>query len=225
MRIALVTSLFGAYDPLGSPPDGFDDAVCVTDSPDSVPDGWRVIMEAHPLANDPRLLSKTAKMQPWRYTDCDAAIYLDASIEVTSPDLRAWVEPQLAANDLMVWSHPEGRTCYRDEAAVCWDWPKYSRYDLRGQVAAYEADGMPNGWGLFACGMIGWRFTDEAKAFGGAWLGEQYRWSCQDQVSLPYLLWREGKAFGIWPANQYQNPHIRIRWDRRAVGNGPTASH
>jgi hypothetical protein len=221
MRIAVVTTLFGAYDPLSPPPSGFDDAVCVTDNAGDVPGGWRTVVQSG--TDDPRLDGKTAKMQPWRFTDCDAAIFLDASIEVTSPSLRAWVEPQLTANDLVVWSHPEGRTCYRDEAAVCWDWPKYSGYDLRDQVTAYEADGMPKGWGLFACGMIGWRFTPEAKAFGDAWLDEQYRWSCQDQVSLPYLLWREGKPFGIWPANQYQNPHIRIRWDRRPVGNGPSA--
>lgn len=221
MRVAVVTSVFGAYDPLDAPPLGFDDAVCVTDSADGIPDGWRTVLE--PLSDDPRLDAKRAKMQPWRFTDCDAAIFLDASIEVTSPNLRAWVEPQLRAHDLVIWSHPEGRSCYRDEAAVCWDWPKYSRYDMRGQVDAYAADGMPAGWGLFACGMIGWRFTDEAKAFGDAWLAEQSKWSCQDQVSLPYLLWREAKPFGIWPANQYQNPHIRIRWDRRPAGQGPSA--
>ena len=221
MRIALVTSLFGGYDPLGSPPAGFDDAVCVTDSPDAIPDGWRVITAEG--TDDPRLDSKTAKMQPWRYTDCDAAIYLDASIEVTSPDLRVWVEPQLAANDLVVWSHPEGRTCYRDEAAICWDWPKYAAYDMRGQVQHYSNAGMPHNWGLFACGLIGWRFTPEAKAFGAAWLREQHDWSIQDQVSLPYLLWESGKPFGIWPANQYQNDLFRIRWDRRPAGQGPQA--
>ena len=221
MRIAVVTALFGAYDPLSPPPCGFDDAVCVTDSADGIPDGWRTVLE--PLSDDPRLDGKRAKMQPWRYTDCDAAIFLDASIEVTSPDLRAWAEPMITAHDLVVWLHPEGRTCYRDEAAVCWDWPKYSRYDLRGQVYAYESAGMPEKWGLFACGMIGWRFTPEAKAFGDAWLDEQHRWSCQDQVSLPYLLWREGKPFGLWPANQYQNPMIQIRWDKRPFGQGSHA--
>lgn len=221
MRIAVVTSLFGAYDPLSPPPPGFDDAVCVTDDAGSVPNGWRTVVL--PRSDDPRLDGKAAKMQPWRYTDCDAAIFLDASVEITSPDLRAWVEPKLATHDFVVWSHPEGRNCYLQEAGVCWDWPKYSRYDMRGQVQAYADDGMPAGWGLFACGMIGWRFTDDAKAFGDAWLGEQSKWSCQDQVSLPYLLWREGKRFGVWPANQYQNPHIRVRWDRRPVGNGPSA--
>lgn len=221
MRIAIITANFGGYDPLPVAPQGFDDAVCVTDRVTSASDGWRVHLE--PTSDDPRLAGKRPKMNPWLYTDCDAAIFVDASIEVTTPDLRKWVEPLLTVHDFIVWSHPEGRTDLRDEAAVCWDWPKYSTYPIREQVKYYEDEGMPRNWGLFACGLIGWRFTDEAKSFGNLWLQEQHNWSIQDQISLPYLLWREGKRFGIWPANQYQNLFFRIRWDRRAAGQGPQA--
>lgn len=221
MRIAVVTALFGAYDPLSAAPCGFDDAVLVTDDAANAAEGWRVHLE--PARDDPRLASKRPKMNPWLYTDCDAAIFMDASIEVTSDRLREWVEPILTAHDLVLWSHPEGRTCLHQEAEVCQDWPKYAPYDIRGQVKHYDAEGMPHNWGLFACGLIGWRFTPEAKRFGSLWLQEQHDWSIQDQVSLPFLLWREGKAFGIWPANQYQNPFMRIRWDRRPAGQGPSA--
>lgn len=221
MRIAVVTAVFGAYDPLSPAPVGFDDTICVTDDPTNVTEGWRAHVETSRIS--PRLAAKRPKMNPWLYTDCDAAIFMDASIEVTSPDLRKWVEPVLTAHDFVVWSHPEGRTDLRDEAAVCCDWPKYSAYPMREQVKHYEDEGMPRNWGLFACGLIGWRFTDEAKRFGNLWLEEQYQWSIQDQVSLPFLLWREAKPFGIWPANQYQNPYFRIRWDRRPAGQGSQA--
>jgi hypothetical protein len=106
---------------------------------------------------------------------------------------------------------------------VCWDWPKYKDYPMREQVQAYVDDGMPEAWGLFACGVIGWRFTDEAKRFGNLWLDEVYRWTIQDQISLPYLLWREGMPFGLWQAQQYQNEFFRIRWDERPAGQGPSA--
>lgn len=221
MRIAIVTANFAGYDPLSPAPQGFDDAVVVTDSPGHAAEGWRVHLETMP--GDPRLAGKRPKMMPWLYTDCDAAVFMDASIEVTHHQLREWAEQSLTAHDLVLWSHPEGRTCLRQEAEVCQDWPKYSPYDMRGQVQHYDAEGMPTDWGLFACGVIGWRFTDDAKRFGNMWLQEQHDWSIQDQVSLPYLLWREGKAFGIWPANQYQNPFFRIRWDRRPAGQGPSA--
>ena len=221
MRLAIITANFHGYDPLGSPPDGFDDAVVVTDDAAYAPQGWRTVLE--PSGVDPRLASKRPKMNPWAYTDCDAAVFTDASIEFTGDGFRKWVEQSLSDHDFVVWSHPEGRNCLRQEASVCQDWPKYAQYPTREQVAHYDSQGMPHGWGLFACGVIGWRFTPEAVRFGDLWLDEQHRWSIQDQVSLPYLLWREGKPFGIWPAHQYQNPFFRIRWDRRPAGQGPSA--
>ena len=92
---------------------------------------------------------------------------------------------------------------------------KYQGSHIEEQVAAYFADGMPANWGLFAAGTVGWRFNDQVKAFGEAWFKEQSKWSVQDQISLPYLLWREGKPYGIWAGNEYQNPFIELKWDER----------
>lgn len=220
MRIAIITSVYGAYDPVRSAPDVFDDAVLVTDSRDSVA-GWRTFLA--PSNDPPRLAAKRAKMLPWLFTDCDAAVWIDGSIEITGGNLRRWVEPLLAQKDLWVWQHPEGRNDIRQEGPVCWDWPKYAEYPIRQQIEHYANDGFPEAWGLFACGVLAWRFTDEAKRFGALWLAEQERWSIQDQISLPYLLWREGFRFGTFPAHQYQNPFFRIRWDERPAGQGPSA--
>lgn len=106
---------------------------------------------------------------------------------------------------------------------MCWDWPKYRDYPIREQIQHYEAQGFPKDWGLFACGVMGWRFTDEARAFGEAWHQHNLDWSIQDQISLPFLLWETGKPFGVWQAHQYKNPYFRIRWDERPAGQGPTA--
>ena len=223
MRVAIITTVYAGYDPIRRLPDGhgFDDAVCVTDDPSLTVEGWRMVVRAG--TGDPRFDGKAAKMEPWRFTDCDAAIFIDASIEIVDPGFSQVCRDILTGNDLVIWSHPEGRTCLRQEAEVCQDWPKYAVYDIRGQVQHYSNAGMPQGWGLFACGVIGWRFTDKSKEFGTMWLQENREWSCQDQVSLPFLLWREGKRFAVWPAHQYQNPWFRIRWDERPGGQGPSA--
>jgi hypothetical protein len=34
-------------------------------------------------------------MLPWLFTDCDAAVWLDASFEITSPQFRWWVGKHL----------------------------------------------------------------------------------------------------------------------------------
>lgn len=223
MRVALISSVYGAYDPVRpvDPAWGFDDAVLVTDTPVKV-DGWRV--HVRPSADEDRLAAKAAKMMPWQFTDCDAAVWVDASIEIIAGRaLRDAVEPLLERRDLWVWQHPEGRVDVRQEGPVCWDWPKYRDYPIREQIASYDAQGFPHNWGLFACGVMAWRFTPQAQRLGALWEEQNRVWSIQDQISLPYLLWREGFPFGTFPAHQYQNPWFRIRWDERPAGQGPAA--
>jgi len=215
MRVALVTACYGAYDPVRPLPadHGFDDAVLITDDPDLVTDSWRVVYE--PRDEHPRLAAKRAKMMPWLYTDCDAAVWLDASFEVMGDMFYKWVVPQLAVNDFMVWSHPEGRYCIGQEAEVSMTLAKYQGSLIREQAESYFADGMPRDWGLFACGTVGYRFNPEVEALGEAWYGEQVKWSVQDQISLPYVLWNAGKRYGVWAGNEYQNPYVQLRWDQR----------
>ena len=214
MRVALVTAVFGGYDPLHPLPDqhGFDDAVCITDRPGDVPYGWRVIAE--PESSNPRMAAKFPKTMPWLYTDCDAAVWLDASFEVTG-DLSGWVRPLLDRHEFIVWQHPEGRACLGQEAEVCWHFPKYMPFPVLDQAQSYFDDGMPRNWGLFAAGMVGYRFTERVRDFGQRWLKEQVDWSPQDQVSLPWLLWDSGLPFALWPANEYGNDYVRLRWDLR----------
>jgi len=213
MRVAIVTASFASFDPVRPLPKnhGFDDAVCVSDNLVEFGSGWR--SHVVKTSESPRLAAKRPKMMPWLYTDCDAAIWVDASFELTD-SFGEWAREHLTRHDFVVWQHPEGRNDFLDEAAVCWDWPKYRGSDLRSQTKRYLEAGMPRGWGLFACGVVGYRFTSEVKRLGSLWHLEQER-SVQDQVSLPFLLWREGLPFGIWQANEYSNPHAIIRWDER----------
>lgn len=216
MSKTLITACYGSYDPVRPLPEdhGFDDAVLVTDYPYSATEapGWRVIVD--PRNEPPRLASKRAKMMPWLYCDTDSTVWLDASFEV-KPSFAAWAQGHLDLNDFVVWQHPEGRIDIRQEVEVCWFFPKYKDYPLREQLQSYVDDGMPEHWGLFACGTVGWNFTDETREFGERWYKEQVRWSIQDQVSLPYLLWSTGMQFGLWQANEYKNPYLTLRWDQR----------
>lgn len=215
MRVALITACFGAYDPVRDLPDwhGFNEAVCVTDRADLVGEGWSPFVEYR--GEPPRLAAKRAKMLPWLYTSCDAAVWLDASFQVTGRGFRNWAERHLERDDFVVWKHPEGRVCLAQEAEACWDFPKYRDQPILAQARHYLDRGMPRFWGLFAAGTLGWRFTPEAKALGARWHREQEAWTVQDQISLPFLLWDSGKRFGVWDGNEYDNPHVRLRWDER----------
>lgn len=214
MRVALITACYGAYDPVRPLPEdhGFDEAILITDQKITV-DGWRVHLE--PSDESPRLAAKRAKMMPWLYTDCDAAVWLDASFEVLGSGFAGFARAALEQDDFVVWQHPEGRVDITDEAQVSMTLKKYQGSHIKEQAAFYKQQGFPENWGLFAAGTIGWRFTPTVKRFGSLWLRECHDWSIQDQVSLPYLLWSEGMKFGIWQANEYQNPFLALRWDQR----------
>lgn len=214
MRVAIVTGVYGNYDPVRNLPHnhGFDDAVCVTDDPSIVANGWRVVHRPSSLPS--RMACKLPKMMPWNFTDCDAAVWIDASFSINS-SLSDFVRPQLEENDFIVFNHPENRDCIVQEMEHCYSWLKYKDYPMREQVQSYMSEGMPEHYGLWAAGMVGWRFTEQAKQFGKLWYAENASWSIQDQISLPYLLWKHKRIPGIWQCHEFNNPHVVYHYHSR----------
>ena len=209
----LVTALYGDFEPVRPlrPDHGFDDAVCFTDDPELVAEGWRVVVL--PSDHHPRLAAKLPKMLPFDLVKAGVVVWIDAAFEVVSPDFRAFCEEALAERDFVVWEHPDlwHRSDLYQEAAFCQDWPKYNQWPIREQVAHYRAEGVPEGSGLWACGAIAWRNNDSARRFGYAWHQENLRWSIQDQVSFPYLVWKLQPNFGVFPAHEFRNPYLTWR--------------
>lgn len=216
MNVTLVTAIYGDHDTLhGLPAEhGFDDAVCVTDDSTLRAEGWRVIVA--PSDDPPRLAAKAPKMLPFDFVKAEVVVWIDAAFEVVGGGFRDFCLAALVAKDVVAWNHPENRDCLFQEAAYCQDWAKYSGEPIRDQTAHYRAEGMPEGFGLWACGAIVWRNREAAREFGRAWYAENRRWSIQDQVSFPFLLWKLQPDFAVFPAHEFQNPHLRWHSHRRA---------
>ena len=216
VSVALVTAIYGGHDNLRPLPagHGFDDAVCVTDNPELEAEGWRVIVL--PSSEQPRLAAKHPRMLPFDFVDTDVAVWLDAAFEVVGDGFAEFCLDSLADKNLIAWEHPENRNCLYQEATYCQDWPKYSSEPIREQTAHYRELGMPEGFGLWACGTLVWRNSAEAKEFGQAWLQENKRWSIQDQVSFPFLLWQLKPSFGVFPAHEFLNPYLKWHHHNRA---------
>jgi len=206
MRLAAVCAIYGGYDLIPPVPEGVDDAVLVTDVP--VRSGWRNVVE--PSDAHPRLAAKLPKARPDLYTDCETSLWIDGSIHVRDGSFTALVRSLLERHDLVLTDHPEDRDCLFQEAQHCWDWPKYRAEPLREQVEHYRGQGMPEGFGLWAAGCIARRHTPQNLELGQSWLEEMERWSIQDQVSLPYLLWRDGVEFTTFGLDQLENPHFDL---------------
>ncbi len=220
MRLAVVCAIYGGYDLIPPVPEGVDDAVLVTDVP--VRSGWRNVVE--PSDAHPRLAAKRPKARPDLYTDCEASLWMDGSVHVLDVGFVELVRHRLEQHELVLWEHPEDRDCFLQEAQHCHDWPKYRDGPLMDQAQHYLEQGMPEHFGLWAATCIARRHTGEMQRLGDEWLSEIKRWTIQDQVSLPYLLWREGIVPGTFGINQFDNdmvawlPHAEeIRGSRLAV--------
>jgi hypothetical protein len=206
--VALVTAIYGDYDYLQPLPEshGFTRAICVTDNPELDAPGWEVVHS--PSEAEPILAAKWPKMKPFDFVTEDVAVWLDASFIVQDRGWRDFCVESLGGSDVVAWAHPEARDCLYQEAEYCQDWEKYKRYDIRKQTEHYRADGMPERFGLWACGALVWRNTQEAKKFGSLWLVHQSRWSIQDQISFPYLVWKQNIKLGTFPAHEFLNPYL-----------------
>lgn len=207
--VSLMTAIYGGHDSLKPLPEahGFGDAVCVTDDPSISAHGWRVVLS--PVDAAPRLAAKAPKMLPFDFVKTEVAVWIDGAFEVTGDGFRDFCLDALGDKDVVVWDHPEDRDCLYREAAYCQDWSKYSANPIREQTAHYRAEGMPEGFGLWACGAIVWRNTERAQEFGRAWYAENQRWSIQDQVSFPFLVWKLEPRLAVFPAHEFENPYLR----------------
>lgn len=214
MSVAIVSSVYGGYDRPAVPvPQDIDcEYVLVTDRHyDCGP--WKVIVEPRPQLH-PRLAAKIAKCRPDLYTQAEVIVWVDASVQLHAADFATWVIDQMGASPLAQVRHPS-RSSIVDEANVSAQMDKYRDLPVQTQAAHYLGSGYPDGWGLWATGLIarrrdGWPLEQ----FGDAWLREQMRWTYQDQISEAPVLYSLGIAPAELGGPLYGNPRFQVREHR-----------
>jgi hypothetical protein len=209
--VAIVTACAGDYDNLRTQiAQSIDvDWLFVGDREiDDLPAPWRQLPSLLPTDVHPRRAAKHPKLTPWRWLAHRHVVWIDASMEVTSP---TFAEEALAARSpdgIAAWRHPH-RACIYDEAKASHRLAaeKYRGEPTAAQVADYRRRGHPKKWGLFACGTLAWDTTNpRAMKLGEAWLDEVELWSYQDQLSLPFVARSLGVKVGVFPHCQVVGP-------------------
>lgn len=191
MTIAVLTSIYGGYDvPAPPTPQDIDcEWLLVTDRQvDCWP--WKPVVEPRPQLH-PRLAAKVAKCRPDLYTDADVTIWVDGHLRITSPSFVSWAIRSLDYGQIAQLPHPHRRSVV-EEARVSEQLPKYRGLPVAQQIINYLEQGYPDGWGLWATGLIVRHTVGATVVFGDAWLAEQVRWTYQDQLSEAPILWRHG---------------------------------
>lgn len=225
MRVCIYTAIFGDYDDLKPVPDQFVDCdfLCFTDDfPAREASGWRLIRSGRHAAWHPRMRAKLFKLMShrisshgrlaWRYNPLaasldrspfhDVLIWIDASLRIKSRSFAEELIRHIGRDDWAMFVHPD-RDCIHDEADLSVHLAKYRGLPIREQVEAYRRDGYPAKAGLYASGIIA--RSAALAPIHAAWWAETCRWTYQDQLSLPVVLWRLGAGCDLVRRNLWAN--------------------
>lgn len=194
--IAVVSACYGNHDQVIPPPEmpGVEFVMVSDAGPWQAALGWNWIHEPRPHLH-PRMAAKYPKCFPWLYAPhAEVVIWADASVEFKPGcDLPGLVGLLGDPGRVAMWKHP-WRDDVRDEADVSREMPKYTRQPVIAQVQHYVRCEMPPDYGLWATGFAvytGQTWDNPVQlAVAYDWLAEQVRWTYQDQLSLPYVCWR-----------------------------------
>lgn len=222
-RITVYSCYFGVYEPFNpeaTAQEGDHARVVFTDHPDLTAPG--VTFQRGVEGDDPRRLSRVAKMRPHLFfDDQDWVIYIDngAKLNWSPAEIVARIEaeyPDGAPSGRYLFKHKH-RTCAYREARVCMRQGRMPRADYRRQVAHYQKAGLPENWGLFTNTVMIQKMGDPATdAFNDAWYEHYMAFSGRDQVSLPFMLWQANYPVRVLPFMMHEAatwPYFR-RWKR-----------
>lgn len=191
----------------------------ITDDDDvTVSAPWKRRLTYDPAYEHPNLSAKWWKTHP--YGSYTYAIWIDASMEITSPSFAREAIAALNGAPVATWNHPRRSSIHAEvEASLGREGQggRYAGLPLREQAASYRDEGFPDDVGLFACGTMVWTWA--ARAMAEDWWRECVKWGYQDQVSFPVACWRAGITPAAFPVPQIESRNPRLgylanRWMR-----------
>ena len=190
-RIVVYTSITGNYDNLIEP--GYIDDnityICVTNNQSIVSKVWNVLYtKDEKLSNV--MLARRIKLLPGEYFDSNGlVVWVDANLPIRA-NLMGIIDNYMQNTGMLCFPHSERSCIYDETAAVIKHRPDIKR-EVILQAADYIQKGMPTNFGLYETGcMVRDLKIPFIKEIMGDWWDELVRHTYRDQMSLPYVCWK-----------------------------------
>lgn len=196
-RIAVYTSIYGAYDSIVEPvtvPDNCDFYI-FTDQEvpeDSVWEQIEVDFKTYDLENaENTVKNRFTKMHPHLFfSDYKYSLYIDGNIKVMT-DPTEFIE-RMNGYGMILHDHYRVDCVYVEiERSREQGLGSDGEYDQ--QIAYLEAEGFPKNYGVLECPIIFYEHNNEkTQALLKEWWEEFFANAKRDQFHLPLVLWRHG---------------------------------
>lgn len=142
----------------------------------------------------PVMNAKIFKVLSHKFVDADISIWIDGNIRLRVSKEKL-VELFLKDNDIAVFKHSMTQNVY-SEARALRNMLEDQKEIIDKQVTQYKAEGFDGGI-LCDCSVLIRRNTSPVNRFNEQWWAEICRYSYRDQLSFPYVLWKNNLKVNI----------------------------
>lgn len=195
-KLVIYTALFGQYDNLIEPKEKFEgcDFICFTDQKDLITNIWGIrFIEGDNLT--PQMMNRKYKILPHLFlSEYTWSLYVDANIYIKENPI---VLAKKYLNDFdMVMPKHFIRDCIYDEAQACVMLGKTHYVETKQQMDKYKNENFPQHFGLGENNIL-FRKHNQKKIVKlmNYWWEEFNLHTKRDQLSLAYVLWKNGEKF------------------------------
>lgn len=219
-KIVIYTCITGNYDRIYDPlliEDNIE-YVLFTNNRNIKSNIWKIVMISDEISkrcmNNNMLINRYIKMHPHLlFNDYDYSIYIDGNIQIIST-ISDFVSCINKNSGIAIHRHC-AFDCIYLEQKNCLAEKKGNKKNLKKQIKMYKSKGFPKKFGLFECNILVCDLkSEDAKLIFNEWWNDFILFSSyRDQISLPYVLWKNGYSsndVGLLGYNVNKNYKIKI---------------
>ena len=165
--------------------------VLFTDNKDIKCDGWETREIPQNLKRkSANYINRYIKLHPWEFFDTKYTVYADGNIRFLT-GVTSYLSKSCVKTGIAMFSHPN-RNCLYREADICLYLGKGNTEAIKRQITRYKEEEMPQNYGLKEATIIVCDLENPmCKLVMSKWWDEfNYSNSNRDQLSLPYVLWK-----------------------------------
>ena len=214
-KLVVYTALFGDYDDLIDPKENFEgcDFICFTDQKHLASDIWEIrYVEESDLPSN--MMNRKYKILPHLFlSEYEWSMYVDANIKILNNPFEL-ANKYLAKHDFAMPKH-FARDCVYDEAKVCVIAGKSKYNETNKQMNKYNDKGFPENFGLGENNILLRKHNSKNTIkLMTDWWKELNTQTKRDQLSLAYVLWKNGEEFCFMDESSRNNKYFNIKVHR-----------